>query len=85
MAQFISIPVTGHGTTIISTDGLVAYWDTATSIKLAAGGKLVTLTMVSSTTASIDAIIKAALTLNGPTIVPVVLPSGQTCAAVTIA
>jgi len=84
MAKFISIPVTGLGTTLIPTDGLITQYLTATSVKLAAGGRLVALTTVGATTAFTDAINTAALTLNGPTVVPVALPAGQTCTAIVI-
>lgn len=84
MAKFISIPVTGLGTTLIPTDGLITQYLTATSVKLAAGGRLVALTTVGATTAFTDAINNAALTLSGPTVVPVSLPTGQTCTAIVI-
>lgn len=84
MAKFISIPVTGLGTTLIPTDGLITQYLTATSVKLAAGGRLIALTTVGATTAFTDAINNAALTLNGPVLAPVSLPSGQTCTAIVI-
>ena len=84
MAKFISIPVTGLGTTLIPTEGLITHYISATSVKLAAGGRLVALTTVGATTAFTDAINNAALTLNGPTLVPVIFPSGQTCSAIVI-
>jgi len=84
MAKFISIPVTGLGTTLIPTEGLITQYISATSVKLAAGGRLVALTTVGATTAFTDAINNAALTLNGPTLVPVVFPAGQTCAGFVI-
>lgn len=85
MAKFISIPVTGLGTTLIPTDGLITQFISATSIKLAAGGKLVALTMAgTATTAALDAINNAALTLNGPLLVAVSFPAGQTCTAIVI-
>ena len=85
MAKFISIPVTSLGTTIIPTEGLVTQFISSTSIKLAAGGRLIALTMAgTATTAALAAINDAALTLNGPTLVPVVFPAGQTCTAIVI-
>jgi hypothetical protein len=84
MAKFISIPVTSLGTTLIPTDGLITQYLSATSVKLAAGGRLIALTTVGATTAFTDAINKAALALNGPVVVPVSLPSGETCTAVVI-
>jgi hypothetical protein len=84
MAKFISIPVTGLGTTLIPTDGLITQYLSATSVKLAAGGRLIALTTVGATTAFTDAINNAALTLNGPVLAPVTLPAGQTCTAIVI-
>ena len=85
MAKFISVPVTGLGTTLIPTEGLVTQFISATSIKLAAGGRLLALTMAgTATTAALDAINTAALQLNGPTVVPVTFPTGQTCTAIVI-
>ena len=85
MAKFISIPVTDLGTALIPVDGLVATFISATSIKLAAGGRLLALTMAgTATTAALTAITNAALALNGPTVVPVVFPTGQTCTAIVI-
>jgi hypothetical protein len=85
MAKFISIPVTSKGTTLISTDGLCTEFISATSIKLAAGGRLVTLTMAgTATAATLAAINDAAVALNGPTVVPVVFPAGQTCTTAAI-
>lgn len=84
MAKFISIPVQGLGTTLISTDGLITQYLTATSVKLAAGGRLIALTTTGATTAFTDAINNAALAINGPTVVPVNLPSGQTCTGIVI-
>jgi hypothetical protein len=84
MVKFISIPVTGLGTTLIPTDGLITQYLSATSVKLAAGGRLLALTTVGATTAFTDAINNAALTLNGPVLASVDLPSGQTCTAIVI-
>jgi hypothetical protein len=85
MAKFISIPVTDKGTTLIPTDGLVTTFVSTTSIVLAAGGRIITLTMAgTATTAATDAINNAALQLNGPTVVPVVFPTGQTCTTAAI-
>jgi hypothetical protein len=85
MAKFISIPVTSKGTTLVSTDGLSTQFVSATSIVLASGGRIVTLTMAgTATTAALDAINQAATTLNGPMVVPVIFPSGQTCTTAAI-
>lgn len=85
MAKFISIPVTNKGTTLVSTDGLCTQFVGTTSIVLASAGRIVTLTMAgTATTAALDAINNAAVALNGPTVVPVIFPSGQTCTAATI-
>ena len=85
MAKFISIPVTNKGTTLIPTEGLVTTFVSTTSIVLAAGGRILTLTMAgTATTAATDAINTATLALNGPTVVPVSFPSGQTCTAIAI-
>jgi hypothetical protein len=85
MAKFISIPVTAKGTTLISTDGLCTQFVSATSIVLASAGRLVTLTMAgTATAATLAAINDAAVALNGPTIVPVVFPTGQTCTTAAI-
>ena len=85
MAKFISIPVTAKGTTLIPTEGLVTTFISATSIILAAGGRILTLTMAgTATTAATEAINAAALALNGPTVVPVSLPNGQTCTGIVI-
>jgi len=85
MAKFISIPVTAKGTTLIPTEGLVTTFVGTTSIILAAGGRILTLTMAgTATTAATDAINEAALAINGPTVVPVTLPAGQTCTAIVI-
>jgi hypothetical protein len=85
MAKFISIPVTSKGTTLVSTDGLCTEFINATTIKLAAGGRLVTLTIAGTATAATLAVINdAAVALNGPTVVPVVFPTGQTCTTAAI-
>ncbi len=84
MAKFISIPVTNLGTTLIPTEGLITQYLTATSVKLAAGGRLLALVTVGATTAFTDAINKAALAVNGPTVVAVDLPAGQTITSITI-
>tara|TARA_R110000868_G_scaffold30906_2_gene113754 strand:+ start:616 stop:873 length:258 start_codon:yes stop_codon:yes gene_type:complete len=82
MAKFISIPVTNKGTTLIPTDGLVTTYVSATSIILAAGGRILTFVTVGATTAFTDAINTAATALNGPTVVPVALPTGQTITSI---
>ena len=84
MAKFISIPVTNKGTTLIPTDGLVTTFVSATSIILVAGGRILTFVTVGATTAFTDAINTAAMALNGPTVVPVTLPTGQTITSITI-
>jgi len=85
MAKFISIPVTSLGTTLIPTEGLVTQFLSATSIKLVAGGRILALTMAgTATTAALAAINDAAVALNGPTVVPVVFPTGQTCTGIAI-
>jgi hypothetical protein len=84
MAKFISIQVTGLGTTLIPTEGLITQYLTATSVKLAAGGRLLALVTVGATTAFTDAINTAAVAINGPTVVPVTLPAGQTITSIVI-
>ena len=85
MVKFISIPVTSKGTTLISTDGLCTEFVSATSIKLASGGRIVTLTMAgTATAAALEAINNAALTVNGPVVAAVSFPAGQTCTAAVI-
>jgi hypothetical protein len=85
MAKFISIPVTSKGNTLIDTNGLCTTFQSATSIVLSAGGRIFTLTMAgTATTAALDAINNAVLTLNGPTLATVSFPSGQTCTGIAI-
>lgn len=84
MAQFISIPVTSKGTALISTEGLCTTYSNATTLILASAGKIFTLTLSAATAASLDAVNKAVTTLNGPTVVPVILPNGQTCTNIVI-
>lgn len=85
MVKFISIPVTSKGITLVSTDGLCTEFVSATSIKLASGGRIVTLTMAgTATAAALEAINNAALTLNGPVVASVSFPAGQTCTAAVI-
>lgn len=85
MAQFISIPVTAKGNTLISTEGITTYFTSATSFIIVAGCKTLTLTMVAGTVAAFEAINNAITKLNGPTVVPVTFPAGVTCTAITIA
>jgi hypothetical protein len=85
MAQFISIPVTSKGNTLINTDGLCTTFVSATSIILAAGGRIFSLTMAGTATpAALEAINNAALAVNGPTLATVAFPAGQTCTAIVI-
>lgn len=84
MAKFIKIPVTSKGETLVNADNLCVNYVSATSITLAAGGRILTLTMVAATPAATDAISNAALALNGPTLNTVSFPAGTTCTAIVI-
>ena len=89
MAQFISIPVTSKGTTLISTNGLCTEFISSTSFKLTSGGRIISLTMtgaanLAAALAAFTTINDAVLTLNGPTVVPVVFPAGITCTTAAI-
>jgi len=87
MAQFISIPVTSKGTTLISTEGLCTTFSNATTLVFASAGKTLTLTITGSllgAPAIMAAVNDAVTKLNGPTVVPVTFPAGVTCTAITI-
>ena len=86
MAKFISIPVASKGTTLINIDTLGATsYVSATSIVLATAGKTTTLTIAGATTTNaFDVITNAILSLQGPTVSPVVFPAGVTCTAVVV-
>jgi hypothetical protein len=84
MAKFIKIPVTSKGETLICTDNLCVNYVSTTSITMASGGRILTLTMVAATTEAADAINNTALLTTGPLVNTVSFPAGTTCTAIVI-
>lgn len=89
MAKFISIAttVTGTPTLQFNTDiiGYVSYVS-ATSVVIYSGSKAITLTVAGATTTNFYNAVLAAITgTSGPTLIPVVLPSGVTVTTVAVA
>jgi len=90
MAKFISIPVTSKGNNIINVDNIAAtQFVTATgagAIVIVAGGKNLSLTIAGATTTNAFIALNEALTsvAGGPTLYPVVFPTGVTCTAIVV-
>jgi hypothetical protein len=84
MAKFIKIPVTSKGETLICTDNLCVNYVSTTSITMASGGRIITLTMDSATVAAAEAISTTALLTTGPIVNTVSFPAGTTCTAIVI-
>jgi hypothetical protein len=88
MAKFIQIPTTVSGSPVIlfnaDTISAVSYL-TATTFAIYAGVKSFTFTTSAAGAAgTVAAVNKAILTLNGPTLVDVVMPSGVTIGALPV-
>lgn len=89
MAKFISIAttVTGTPTLQFNTD-IISYvsYVSATSVVIYSGSKAITLTVAGATTTNFHNAVLAAITgTSGPTLIPVVLPSGVTVTNVAVA
>ena len=89
MAKFITIPttITGTPTLQFATD-LITYvhYASATSLVIYSGPKAFTLTVAGATTTNAyTAINNAIVAVNGPVLAPVVLPTGVTVTAISIA
>ena len=89
MAKFISIATTITGTPILqfATDLLTyVHYASATSIEIYSGPKKFTLTVAGATTTNLyNAINSAIVTVSGPILTSVVLPTGVTVTAISIA
>ena len=88
MAKFIQIPTTvaGSPNILFNTDVIssVSYL-TATTFAVYAQAKVFTFTTSAAGAAgTVAAIYKAMLTINGPTLVDVVMPTGVTIAALPV-
>jgi len=89
MAKYISIAttITGTPTLQFSTD-LITYvhYVSATSLVIYSGPKAYTLTVAGATTTNLyNAINSAIVTVSGPILTSVVLPTGVTVTAIAIA
>lgn len=88
MAKFIQIPTTVSGSPVIlfnaDTINAVSYL-TATTFAIYAGGKSFTFTTSAAGAAgTVGAVNKAILTLQGPSLVDVVMPAGVTIGALPV-
>lgn len=88
MAKYIQIPTVAAGTPTLQLPvdliNFVSYVS-VTSVVIYSGSRIITLTVAGATTTNFyNAVLNAITTLNGPVLVPVVLPAGVTVTAVVV-